>query len=99
MTINEYIAKNKSFGFMRLLPKVTCTDGLILSVQASWAHYCSPRNDEGPYTSVEVGYPSSAVEDLLPYAEDPSSPTDTVYGFVPVEVVDAVIAAHGGIKS
>ena len=35
----------------------------------------------------------------MEYAEDADNPTGTVYGWVPVEVVDAVIAAHGGINA
>ena len=69
-----------------------------MSVQASEGHYCRPRNNFGPYSMVEVGYPSEAVPELMEYAESPQTPTGTVYGYVPVEVVDVVIAAHGGIK-
>lgn len=48
---------------------------------------------------MEVGYPSSVADALMPYAEDPETPTRTVYAYVPVHIVDAVIAAHGGIKT
>ena len=34
----------------------------------------------------------------MPYAEDRERPTDTVYGYVPVEIVERVIEKHGGIK-
>ena len=33
----------------------------------------------------------------MEYAENPDDPTDTVYGWVPVEVVEAVVNNHGGI--
>ena len=39
-------------------PHVICEDGVRLSVQANAMAYCEPRNDIGPYTSVEVGFPS-----------------------------------------
>ena len=29
-------------------------DGTILSIQASEMHYCTPRNNIGPYTAAEV---------------------------------------------
>ena len=31
------------------------------------------------------------------YAETPENPTETVYGWVPVEVVESVIEKHGGL--
>lgn len=74
-----------------------CTDGFGLSVQASNMHYCSPRDNEGPYDTVEVGYPSEVVEAFMPYCEDPTTPTGTVYAQVPIEVVLTVINKHGGI--
>jgi len=103
MTVNEYLAANNeryagsASDHPRNRKAVVCADGLILSVQASSTHYCHPRDDFGPYDSVEVGYPSEAVPELMMYAESPQTPTATVYGYVPVELVDSVIAAHGGI--
>lgn len=80
------------------IARIVCADGFSLSVQASHSHYCAPRNDFGPWLKVEVGYPSARAEELMPYAEDPDRPTDTVYGYVPIEIVSAVIDAHGGIR-
>lgn len=34
----------------------------------------------------------------MQYAEDEDRPTATVYGYVPVSVVEALIDKHGGIK-
>lgn len=82
---------------LRQVYSVTCADGLRLSVQASCTHYCTPRDSVGPWVAVEVGYPSERVEELMEYAENPDEPTDTVYGWVPVEVVEAVVEKHGGI--
>ena len=76
---------------------ITCADGLKLSVQASFSHYCSPRDSVGPWTAVEIGYPSERVEEFMEYAENPDDPTETVYGWVPVEVVEAVVNSRGGI--
>jgi len=77
--------------------RLTCQDGFSLSVQASQWHYCRPRNDDGPWTHVEDGYPSAHEPLLDAYAENPDDPTGTVYGYVPVEVVRQVIARHGGL--
>ena len=48
---------------------ITCTDGFTMSVQAKQGAYCSPRNDNGPYTEVEVGFPSEAEPLLIPHIE------------------------------
>jgi hypothetical protein len=82
---------------VRLLPRLTCKNGLTLSVQASYTHYCTPRQDRGPWTHVEVGFPSVKVEALMPYAEREDKPTDTVYGWVPIELVEQVIQENGGL--
>ena len=78
---------------------ITCDDGYNVSIQASEGHYCTPRKDNADYTAVELGVPSVADELLTPYAEDSSKPTDTVYGWVPVDVVAQLIVKHGGIVS
>jgi hypothetical protein len=81
---------------VRFMRPVRCADGLEFSMQASSGHYCSPRRDLGPWTEVEIGFPSQRVEEFMEYAEDPSKPTKTVYGWVPAHVVAAVVEAHGG---
>jgi len=76
---------------------VVCADGFRMSVQANAFAYCSPRTSGAPcYSQVEVGYPNASEPLLMNYAEDPSSPTDTVYPYVPVETVTQVIVKHGG---
>lgn len=83
--------------YYRPAPKILCADGLEISVQASHYHYCSPRTDNAlEYYEVEVGFPSEKIEEFMEYAEDSEDPTGTVYANVPVELVEAVIAAHGG---
>jgi hypothetical protein len=78
--------------------KAQCSDGFAVSIQASQAHYCQPRDDEGPYWEVELGYPTQRpTDEIMTFAEDSENPTKTVYGYVPIELVDALIAAHGGI--
>jgi hypothetical protein len=73
-----------------------CADGFSMSIQGHEGAYCSPRNDVGPYTAVEVGYPNRKDPKLMPYAEDPEKPTNTVYGWVPSAVVLEVLQDHGG---
>lgn len=71
---------------------IECRDGAKLSVQASYDHYCSPRNDEGPWVTVEVGFPEPAPPES--WGEYTSG--DDIYGWVPVEVVREYILLHGG---
>ncbi|WP_230670933.1 hypothetical protein [Rathayibacter sp. Leaf248] len=85
---------------------IDCADGFRLSVQAGNGMYCSPRpfftadeDFEGPYTAVEVGYPSERPEpwgEWSEWVEDENHPTGTVYSQVPVEAVRALIELHGG---
>lgn len=80
--------------------KITCMDGFKLSVIAGGGSYSIPRfTDDGPYVSVEVGFPSARPEPWgvwEEFAERADDPTGTVYGFVPVELVRALIESHGG---
>jgi len=76
---------------------VKCQDGFSMSVQASSSHYCDPKSDTGPWSHVEVGYPSELDMLLWPYAENPGSPTDTIYGYVPSKIIRGVVEAHGGL--
>lgn len=80
------------------VPMVTCGDGFRMSVQASANHYCSPREDKGPWETVEVGFPSRIEPLLWKYAEEPGAWTETVYSYVPVQLVAAVIDVHGGFS-
>lgn len=80
-------------------PLIECEDGFTMSVQASgFFHYCEPRNDDGPYTHFEVGFPSEYEDKLMPYAEDEERPTETVYACVPLEIVEHIIKKHGGVR-
>lgn len=81
------------------MPWIICADGFTMSVQASAIHYCTPKDNVGPYTAFEVGYPSQNEPLLHPYGyqlEDGG--WDNVFAWVPATVVDAIIAKHGGVK-
>jgi len=83
---------------MKLNAKIVCADGFIMSVQAHETAYCTPRQTKAQrYSEVEVGFPSEREDMLIEYAEDPRSPTETVYAWVPSNVVSLVIAKHGGM--
>lgn len=79
-------------------PHIYCEDGFEMSVQAGDGLYSAPREnlESGEYTACEVGFPNRKEELLMPYAEDPKTPTESVYGYVPVEVIERIIEKHGG---
>jgi hypothetical protein len=71
-----------------------------MSVQAHDGAYCTPRSTGADkYSEAEIGYPSEHEELILDYAENPLDPTETVYGYVPRQLVETVVAKHGGIIS
>lgn len=85
-----------------VVPPVTCKDGFTMSVQHSSIHYCDPREDFAErkgheFVTYEVGYPSEAEDILMPFAENPNCPTETVYIRVPAQIVEQVAEMHGGI--
>ena len=83
-----------------VFPRMECADGFSMSVQGHAGAYSRPRDDFADlYTMVEVGFPSAAEDLLMPYVEDADRPTETVYGFVPIRVVEQVIEKHGGLKA
>ena len=75
-----------------------CKSGFGMSVQASETSYCTPRDNVGPYTHVEIGFPNAIDEMIIGFADDSDDPTGTVYGWVPAGVVNALIIKHGGIE-
>jgi hypothetical protein len=83
-------------------PRIVCSDGFSMSVQACEFNYCTPRQDGVPHTHMEGGFPSSPPLDpeLLQSREGMNSgddPTETVYPYVAREVFEREFALHGGI--
>ena len=80
------------------MPRLVLQDGASLSVQASKHNYSSPRDNKGPYTKVEVGFPSETPpEAWKEFAEEWDKPMNTVYSYIPLTMVMLYIGAHGGI--
>jgi hypothetical protein len=98
MDIYEFIRKTyKSDLMSNIRPRIFCADGFNMSVQGSAYHYSDPRENAEKYERLEVGFPSQKENILMPHAEDPSDPTGTLYGYVPIEKIQTVIDKHGGI--
>ena len=88
-----------SFYLQDIRPRIVCEDGFSMSVQAGKEIYSFPRENvkSGCYEAVEIGYPNAKEELICEYAES-GNYTDTIYPYVPVEVVEKVIEKHGGMK-
>lgn len=77
-----------------VMPRIVCADGTTLSVQAGSALYSTPRTDRGPYSAVEVGFPSSPPPSTW---DEYSGGDSNIWAYVPIELVHFYIAGHGGI--
>jgi hypothetical protein len=71
---------------------ITCNDGSVLSIQASKYTYCTPRQDQGPWTHVEV----MLIRGKTPTHWD-HNPGD-VDGYIPIEAVAAEIQSRGYLQ-
>lgn len=91
------IESRQFFSGALISPRMVLASGVSMSVQASAFHYCIPREDSGPWTHYEIGYPSEEIPDIAGYAEDLDDPTNTVYCYVPAELVMKIINDNGGI--
>lgn len=99
--IREFLKRTTKMdcGIMqKVRPRIVCKDGFSMSVQAGRGLYCTPRTNlpDGKYQTCEIGYPSDKEPLILEYSEI-NDYTNTVYGYVPIDVIDQVIEKHGGI--
>ena len=97
MTVQDFLKDTYKEGPYIFRPHVLCADGYKVSIQAGNGLYSCPRANVVEYTAVELGFPNMADDLIMKYAEDPDEPTGTVYGYVPVEVVQQLMDKHGGI--
>jgi hypothetical protein len=100
--LNEYMKSNRNGeSDYANVEAITCADGFQVSAQASSSHYCSPRvNRIDYYMTVELGFPSEFMGvEFNEFCEDITAPTETVYGYVPIELVEDLIERHGGLKA
>lgn len=101
MNINEFTRAtfqegNEHYSFYTR-PRIYCKDGFNFSVQGGSGHYCSPRTNCKEFAEMEIGFPSELEELILEFAEDSNNPTETVYGYVDINIIQQVIDKHGGI--
>ena len=73
---------------------IVCADGFTVSAQASDRHYCHPRASLAwSYTHVELGRVS--LTDLPNGFKRYSD--GSIFAYVPVEMLNKLIDAHGGL--
>ena len=98
MNAKEFMDATYKRDVYNIRPRAVCADGFSMSIQGGTrGHYCVPRKLCREYQKVEIGFPSEIEPLLLPYAEEEETPTETVYGFVEMDVVEEVVKKHGGI--
>ena len=96
----EFIAKHTGNNYKYQSGPIPCMkmkSGLNMSVQVGEFMYCSPRSNVGPWHEVEVGFPSTKIDKIMDWAENPDNPEKTVYGYVPINLIDEIIEENGGL--
>jgi hypothetical protein len=88
----EHHLYNLSIPMMGIRPRIICSDGFSMSVQGSQYSYSEPKITTDWYESLEIGFPSDDEELFNEYGAD-----GDVYGYVPVNIIQAVIDKHNGI--
>lgn len=78
--------------------RLICRDGFSLSIQGGRHAYSCPREDGVVFSEMEIGFPSGEEILLSDYREGDRLDLDSVFPYVPVEVIIEVIKKHGGFK-
>ena len=89
-----------------LLPRIHCKDGFNISIQVNKGNYCASENGVRTFGTdwklVEWGFPSEQIdaekynaEEI--FYEEKIDTTQTVGGYVEIELMDALLQEHGGI--
>ena len=86
-----------------LFKHIECNDGYKVSVHANYWAYCNPRTTffrthTFLYNEMELWFPNREDELINEYAENDSDYTQTVYAYVPVEIIEKLLEKHWGIK-
>lgn len=101
--MNEIAILNKGVFYenpnngVRILKRVLLRNGVSLSIQASEYHNCIPKKNVNydKYTHFEGGFPSEAIPELMEYAEEPQDPCNSIYPYVPREVLSTIFNKYG----
>ena len=89
-----------------LLPRIHCKDGFNISIQVNKGNYCASENGVRTFGTdwklVEWGFPSEQIDAEKYHAEEnfyeeEIDTTQTVGGYVEIELMDTLLQEHGGI--
>ena len=82
------------------LPRIYCKDGFNISIQVHQGNYCASENGTRTFgldwKLVEWGFPSEYI-DGKKYKAESSPTTESVGGYVEIELMDELCEEHGGI--
>lgn len=102
MTLDQFLSKYRIFQFVWKTQKhLVCNDGFSVSVQCGSHVYSKPKRDNSKpsyYSAFELGFPSEKDDLLLKHAKVLEHSEHSIYCYVPREVVEELIAKHGGIR-
>lgn len=88
------ITAYKGYEIKAQTKRIYCVDGAHASIQASETHYCTPQDNHGPYTHVEIWCIGDIGNIPITHFEyDENEPS----AYVPIEAVAAFLDDHGGI--
>ena len=98
MTVKEYlintVPETADEDTIVVREVAVCMDGFFVSIQASRAHYCTPRKTikTGEYSFVELGRLNEYPEKIEEFREG------SIYPYVPLDIAEELIKEHGGIR-
>ena len=88
--------RNRSF----FIPRIHCKDGFNISIQVHNGNYCASENGIRTFgldwKLVEWGFPSEHI-DGKKYNAESSPTTESVGGWVDINLIDELCEEHGGI--
>ena len=86
------------------LPRIVCKDGFSISIQVHNGNYCASENGTRQFgfnwLEVEWGYPTENIDAKKYNAElwdDDQDTTNTVGGYVDINLIDSLVEEHGGL--
>lgn len=78
-----------------LFAPIICTDGTFLSIQCGYGYHSTPDKSDLPLSEYETFEVRTDVEDDDDFALYGDG--DSLFSYVPTEVIDSLIEKHGGI--
>jgi hypothetical protein len=98
---NDYIQLHSDWYHPQVFNRLTCPDGFSISVQGSSFNYSYPRDNLGPYSEVELGFPKRVTkydrDYLAPFGEYLDHDTrieDLVFPYVTVDIIRELLFWH-----